>query len=208
MPMLELPDGCELPWEERGEGPTIVMVNMHYWAPELLEPLVEDLAADHRVVTYDVRGTGDSTAQPPYDIATDAADLGALLQASGPATVAIATGDGCNRAIRLVAERPELVEQVVCAGVAPLGRRGTSGSEALAGSGEVLKALLQLFESDYRAAVHSMATTGEPGIDPDTVRARVDANVEHAPQDVATARQRSWYDEDSFDCRGRSATAS
>ena len=38
------------------------------------------LAEHHRVVTYDLRGIGSSSAQGPYDMETDAEDLAALIE--------------------------------------------------------------------------------------------------------------------------------
>ena len=47
---LERPDGVELHWEERGEGPPVVLAP--YWSghPGVYEDLLSDLARDHRVV--------------------------------------------------------------------------------------------------------------------------------------------------------------
>jgi pimeloyl-ACP methyl ester carboxylesterase len=85
-------DGVAIHYEERGSGPLVVIGS--YWSmhPPALEPLMSELERDHRVVHYDERGTGESTMAGPYDIATGAADLRALLQALGePAVIA---GDG------------------------------------------------------------------------------------------------------------------
>ena len=46
----------------------------------MFDGLIDDLVTDHRVVTYDLRGSGQSTRQGPYDVDTDAADLAALIE--------------------------------------------------------------------------------------------------------------------------------
>jgi pimeloyl-ACP methyl ester carboxylesterase len=67
MPRLTRPDGAEIHWEQRGEGPPVV-VAPHAWAlPELLDPLIDQLESECRIVRYDARGTGQSsrTGQSP-----------------------------------------------------------------------------------------------------------------------------------------------
>jgi len=83
MPRLERPNGIELHWEERGEGPLVVLAP--YWSgnPGVYEALLSDLARDHRVVTWDARGTGQSTPAGPYDMATDCSDLEEVLDRAG-----------------------------------------------------------------------------------------------------------------------------
>src|SRR3989442_1570415 len=57
MPRLQRPDGVELHWEQRGQGPLLVLAP--YWSghPGVYEALLSDLARDHRVVTWDARAT-------------------------------------------------------------------------------------------------------------------------------------------------------
>jgi pimeloyl-ACP methyl ester carboxylesterase len=79
MARLERPDGVELHWDQRGEGPLVVLAP--YWSghPGVYEALLADLARDHRVVTWDARGTGESTRTGPYDMETDCSDLEAIV---------------------------------------------------------------------------------------------------------------------------------
>ena len=65
MPRLARPDGVEIHWEERGEGPLVVLATQFFGFPEVFEDLLADLAGDHRVVTYHLRGTGESTRRVP-----------------------------------------------------------------------------------------------------------------------------------------------
>ena len=83
MARLERPDGVELHWEQRGQGPLVVLAP--YWSghPGVYEALLSDLARDHLVVTWDARGTGESTRAGPYDMATDCSDLEEVLDGPG-----------------------------------------------------------------------------------------------------------------------------
>src|SRR5919109_4834608 len=119
MARLERPDGVELHWEKRGEGPLVVMAP--YWSghPGVYEGLVSELARDHHVVTWDARGTGGSTRAGPYDMKTDCADLEAIIEQAGKAAVVICTADGANRGVRVAARRPDLVAAVAALGTAP-----------------------------------------------------------------------------------------
>jgi pimeloyl-ACP methyl ester carboxylesterase len=199
MPTLTRPDGAEIHWEERGSGPLVVLASHFFGFPEAFEDLVADLAADHRVITYDVRGTGKSTREGPYDVPTDAADLGALIEeASGPAVV-IGMGDGSNRGVKLAAARPELVAAVLTPGGNPIGRQAAEGTDALVDSPSVLDALLGMIDTDYRSALRTIVSGGNPQMDEEEKRERVDRVVEYTPQEVGAARLRAWIDDRVFE---------
>src|SRR4051794_3799758 len=122
MPLLSRPDGVELHWDQRGEGPLIVLAP--YWSghPAVYDDLLSDLGRDHRVVTFDARGTGQSTRRGPYDMETDGADFEAIVEGTGGGAVALSIADGCNRAVRLGARRPDLVAAVLAIGAGPFAR--------------------------------------------------------------------------------------
>jgi pimeloyl-ACP methyl ester carboxylesterase len=84
VPELKRDDGVEIHWEERGEGPVVFFAHAG-WAsmPSTYSALLTDLAADHRVVTRDPRGVGQSTRRGPYDIDTDTDDMAALVEEVG-----------------------------------------------------------------------------------------------------------------------------
>ena len=195
MAAVERPDGAVLDWEEHGNGPTVVLSDLYYNDRSVLAGFVADLARDHRVISYDVRGTGRSSGGGPYSIELDAEDLVALLEATGGAAVAVALGDGTPRAVRVAAARPDLLGEVVVSGAAPLGAE--TGGEGLSGSASVLSALVRLMESDARSALRSIVESGNPGLDEHDVRRRVDAMARHAPPEVATERMRNWIADSS-----------
>jgi pimeloyl-ACP methyl ester carboxylesterase len=197
VPHLSRPDGVEIYWEERGEGPLVLLASQFFGFPETFEGLAHDLARDHRFVTYHPRGIGSSTRQGPYNIDQDADDLAALLDELGEPAVVIAAGDGTSRAVKAAALRPQLVSAVVSAGGNPVGRTAAAGTESLAGSDSVLDALLGMMETDYRAALRTMLDTANPQLDAEGLRDRLNRTVEHCPHEAAVPRMRAWIVDDA-----------
>ena len=79
-------DGVALEVVERGTGPALVLVHGFGGAKEDFSDQVDDLALDHRVVTLDLRGHGESEGpEDPSRCSLDrfAADLGNVLDALG-----------------------------------------------------------------------------------------------------------------------------
>lgn len=67
-----------------GDGPAVVLVHGITESRRTWDPLVAPLiAAGYRLYTIDLRGHGDSSRTPPYDLATMAGDLGAVLAHEG-----------------------------------------------------------------------------------------------------------------------------
>jgi pimeloyl-ACP methyl ester carboxylesterase len=199
MPLLKRPDGAELHWDERGEGPLVVFATQFFGAPDEFSGLIDDLAADHRVVTYDVRGTGKSTRSGPYEVVTDAADLAALVEDAGGSAVVVGVGDGCNRAVKAAVEYPELIVAIVTPGGNPVGREASQGTDALVDSPSVIEALIGMIETDYRAALRTIIGGANPQFSGDEARERVDRVVDYCAQDVGAARLRAWIDDDALD---------
>jgi pimeloyl-ACP methyl ester carboxylesterase len=198
MPLLSRPDGARIHWEERGEGPLVVLATQFFGTPDVFEDLIADLAADHRVVTYDLRGTGRSTREGPYDVATDAADMVALIErfGVGPALV-IGWGDGCNRAVKVAAERPEVVGAIVTPGGNPVGREAAQGTDALVDSPSVIEAMLEMIGTDYRGALRTIIAGANPNLTEDEARLRVDSIVDYCPQEAGAARLRAWIEDEA-----------
>jgi 3-oxoadipate enol-lactonase len=195
---LRRPDGVEIHWEGRGEGPLVVLASQFFGYPETFEGLVHDLARDHRIITYHLRGTGSSSRRGPYDIDQDADDLAALIDELGGPAVIVAVGDGTSRAVKAAALRPDLVSAVVSAGGNPVGRSAAAGTESLVASDSVLDALLGMLETDYRAALRTMLDSANPQLDDDALRDRVNRTVEHCPHEAAAPRLRAWIVDNSI----------
>jgi len=199
MEKLRRPDGVEIAWGSAGEGPLVVLANQYFSKRDVFRRLLEDLAADHTVVWYDVRGTGESTRTGPYDLGTDADDLGALIEHLGPPAVVIGMADGCNRAVHLAAARSELVSAIVSPGGNPVGRRAAEGTDALVASSTVLGALVGMMQTDYRGALNTIFATSNPDLSDAEVRERVTTTVEYCDQDVGVERFRLWVHDDSIE---------
>ena len=196
MPPLERPDGVELHWDEQGEGPLVVLAP--YWSghPGVYEALLSDLARDHRVVTWDARGTGQSTPAGPYDMETDCSDLEAVLDRAGGEALVIGTADGTNRAVRVAASRKDLVAAVVALGTAPFARTHFEGSEGMIASDTVVGAFIDMLERDYRGALRALLSATNAQMSEPELRERVAFQVSYCPREPAVARVRAWAEDD------------
>jgi pimeloyl-ACP methyl ester carboxylesterase len=75
---------------ERGSGPPLLLVHGLMVTGEMFEPLIEHLAARHRVIVPDLRGHGRSRGlPPPYTVAQLASDLARLLDHLGIDSTAV-----------------------------------------------------------------------------------------------------------------------
>jgi pimeloyl-ACP methyl ester carboxylesterase len=203
MPTLGRPDGVELAFEERGEGPPVVFAP--YWSgyPGVFEGLISDLARDHRVIGWDARGTGQSTRAGPYDMDTDCGDLEAILEIAGGPSILVGVADGANRAVRVAADRPDLVRAVVAMGTAPMSRHTFEGTEGMLASSTVIDAFIQMLESDYRAALRTVLTATNTQMSEDELRERVSLQASYAPREASVARVRAWIDDEPTDAARR-----
>jgi pimeloyl-ACP methyl ester carboxylesterase len=192
MPTASRPDGATLDWESEGEGPIAVITPQAFSDRLVVRPLADELVRDHRVITYDARGTGESSPGGPYDLATDAADLGAIIDAAGETAVVVGLGNAADSSVLLAAERPDLVRAVVVAFGNPAGLRASHDSEALSGSNSVVDALAEMLATDYRGALRSVIGTGNPQMDEDEIRERVRRQEVYCPGEVAAARLDAW----------------
>jgi pimeloyl-ACP methyl ester carboxylesterase len=199
VPRIEREDGVEIHWEERGEGPLVVLAPYSIFHPSVYDPVATDLATDHRVVRYDDRGTGQSSRQGPYDMHTGTADLVAVIEAAGEPAVIVGLGDAPHRAVRAYEERPDLIEAMVLPGGMPAGRSALEGSEAMASSDTVVGAFLGMCETDYRGALRSLVTAGNPQMTEEEIRERVRLQADYQPQETAVARLRAWVADDALE---------
>lgn len=199
MPTLTRPDGVEIHWEEWGEGSLLVLAA--YWSghPGVHQGLTSDLARDHRVVTYDARGTGGSSRTGPYDIETDRADLEALIEEAGEAAAVASVANGANVATHLAARRPDLVSRVFSMGTAPIWVGAFEDAEGMLSSDTVRDAFVEMMGRDYRGALRNLLGVTNPQMSEDEVRERVAFQTDYCPQAAATARVRAWIEDDPSD---------
>lgn len=195
MPLVEREDGVEIFWEERGSGPGVIVVGSYIQHPAVLQRLRTDLQQDHRVVRYDPRGSGESTRQGPYDMATDVGDLLAVAEAAAPIALVIANGDATNRAVHAAAGRPDLLPLVLSLETVPLGPRDAEGTDALVASNGVLEALVSMMRADYRSGLTAAVQRGNPEMTQDEVRERIDSTVAYVDHDAALTRLEEWIED-------------
>jgi pimeloyl-ACP methyl ester carboxylesterase len=142
-----------------GEGDPTVLVHDGWTDRHLWDRTVPRLRSSLQLLTYDRRGHGESHGPArAHPLRDDAADLAALLEATGlyPAHV-VALGYGGGVALRLAADRPELVRSVLAHEVPAydLGDDVGSGSPAGGLRGALRAVLADLRERGPTAAATS-----------------------------------------------------
>ncbi len=83
MPTTQTADGATIHYQTAGEGDPVVLVHGITECARMWDPVVDRLSTDHRVVTVDLRGHGESPRHAPYDLATLAGDVAAAAIAAG-----------------------------------------------------------------------------------------------------------------------------
>lgn len=191
---------ADIHWEAQGSGPPVLIVHQVLWSyPQVYADLIEDLARDHRVVTYDPRGCGASTREGPYDTHTDAGDLLGVAEAAGGGATAITVGYGFNIGARVGAERPDLISTVVSiqpAAAAMLPRSELRESGVMAASDSVIEMLMGMLTSDPRTALRTILSATNPDLSEDEVRDRVDRVSEYMEPEAARDRAEAWLADD------------
>jgi len=97
MPHIETPDGIRIRYDERGptEGRPLVLAHGFGVSLEMWMPQMAALSAEHRLITWDARGHGGSSAPDDiegYSMPALAADLRALLESLDAADGAVIGG--------------------------------------------------------------------------------------------------------------------
>ncbi len=106
--------GGDLYYEEKGEGPPILLIHPAGATAATWGSIVDDLARIGRVITYDRRGYRRSGGEPVRSMAAHTADAAVLLQRLGASpAVVVGLSVGATIAIDLARLRPDLVRAVV-----------------------------------------------------------------------------------------------
>jgi pimeloyl-ACP methyl ester carboxylesterase len=119
MPYVDRGD-CRIHWQEAGEGTPVLLVMGAVYSSEMWYPVLPALAAKHRVIRYDNRGTGGSTATREASISDMARDGLAVLDAAGIETAHVyGVSLGGIVALELAMQAPERVRSLVlgCTGI-------------------------------------------------------------------------------------------
>jgi pimeloyl-ACP methyl ester carboxylesterase len=75
--------GVRLHWDSRGSGSPVLLIMGATYSSAMWWPLLDALSAQHQVISFDNRGTGDSTCTPVASISDMAGDALAVLDAAG-----------------------------------------------------------------------------------------------------------------------------
>jgi pimeloyl-ACP methyl ester carboxylesterase len=118
-PRVTTRNGATLAYYEHGSGEeTLLLTNPLIYGLEILQPVLEQLCQEFRILTMDLRGTGRSDPIPAgYTTADHAADIGAVIEAAGRGPVtAIGISKSGNMLVKLTVTAPSLVKRLVLMG--------------------------------------------------------------------------------------------
>jgi len=107
------PDGCDLYYEEAGEGVPILLIPPSGTTASTWGPVTEELARIGRVITYDRRGYARTGGEPVRLVSRHTADAAAILEylQATPAVV-VGTSAGATIAVDLAVRRPDILQAV------------------------------------------------------------------------------------------------
>ena len=114
--VVRSPDGTAVAYEQVGDGPALVLVDAagHFRQFSSFDGgLVDLLASDFTVLTYDRRGRGASTDTAPYTIEREVEDLAALIDALGGSAFVYAFSSGGLLALQAAAAGLPILRMVL-----------------------------------------------------------------------------------------------
>ena len=107
-------DGCELYYEEVGEGVPILLIPPSGATASTWGSATDGLARVGRVITYDRRGYARSGGEPARSTSIHTADAAALIDCLNASPAAgVGTSAGAAIAVDLAVRRPDLIQVVV-----------------------------------------------------------------------------------------------
>ncbi len=75
--------GVRLHWDEQGSGTPVLLVMGHRYSASMWYPAIPALSAEHRVIWFDNRGTGETDAPTGFKLEDMADDAFAVMDAAG-----------------------------------------------------------------------------------------------------------------------------
>lgn len=119
--LLEV-NGIHLSVKEAGAGPDMVLIHGKGYSKENMDILFAHYAPTFHVVSYDVRGHGESDKPAAFTLEDDVADLAALVEKMGlREPVVIGFSMGSYIALKTAEEHPGLFSKIVLIGTKPGG---------------------------------------------------------------------------------------
>lgn len=105
---------ARLYWEERGTGTPVLLVMGHTYSSAMWYAAIDALAAQHRVIWFDNRGTGRSSSLRRITVADRARDAFAVMDAAGvEAAHAYGVSMGGGIVLEMARQHPERVRSLV-----------------------------------------------------------------------------------------------
>jgi pimeloyl-ACP methyl ester carboxylesterase len=143
----------------------LLFTNPIIYGLQILQPVLEHLCQEFRIITMDLRGTGRSDPLPVgHTTADHAADIEAVIEAAGRGPVtAMGISKSGNMVVRLAVSAPLLVKRLVLIGT-PLDTTPGSSSLVPSEQDDCFRAALKAGDLE-RAMRHFVATVVS---DPDT----------------------------------------
>lgn len=143
MPHIETPEGIRIRYDERGptEGRPLVLAHGFGVSLEMWMPQMAALSAEHRLITWDARGHGGSSAPDDlesYTMPALAADLRALLESLDATEGAIIGGMsfGGQIALQYAVDHASEVHALILSDSTTRGPQPPDPSSARAASGD------------------------------------------------------------------------
>jgi len=117
-------EGRKLAYRSVGTGPVLVLCNRFRGTLDTWDPaFIDGLAKHFRVITFDFRGVGRSTGEPPTTIKAMADDTKELIEALKLGKVALGAWSlGGLAAQTLATFHPELISHLILIGTGPAGK--------------------------------------------------------------------------------------
>lgn len=113
MPYAQNAD-ARLHWEERGEGTPLLLVMGHSYDSQMWYLAADELATRHRVITFDNRGTGKSSATGRLSVGDMARDAFAVMEAAGvDAAHLYGVSMGGGIVLEMARQQPERVRSLL-----------------------------------------------------------------------------------------------
>ncbi|MGA8257380.1 MAG: alpha/beta hydrolase [Nocardioides sp.] len=119
MPKLNRP-GATIHWEERGSGSPLLLIMGTRMSSRMWYPILPLLAQHHRVISFDNRGSGDSSPSEDFTISDLVDDALAVLDAAGVEKAHVyGVSLGGGLALEMGMSHPERVTSLILGCVGP-----------------------------------------------------------------------------------------
>lgn len=191
-------DGVRIAYAEVGQGPPLVKAgnwlnHLEYdWESPIWSPLLQTLAAKHRLIRYDARGNGLSDWEVD-DLSLEAfvRDLESVVEAAGlDRFPLLGMSQGCAVSITYTVRHPERVSHLVLYGGFARGRRRRGSEQEIAGGDAMVTLIRQGWGQDNPAFRQMLTSLFMPGATAEQMQSFNDMQrITTSPENAARLRQ-------------------